>query len=109
MQSTRYQQLNPLALAVAAGCTELISALLISFPMMGMMGQARSYAGFAITWWIGGAVLSALAGAIFAWVYNAVNASSETAAMLGNPVLVQCRPFDSQKGELRRATASAAR
>jgi hypothetical protein len=80
MQSQRYQQLNPLALAVAAGSTELITALIISFPTIGMMRMMSGYGhmmwGVGITWWLGGAVISALAGAIFAWIYNAVNAPS---------------------------------
>ena len=81
MQSQRYQQLNPLALAAAAGGTGLIVLLVVGISMAAMMGRygmMRPYShGAAIAlgamlW--GGALLAALAGAIFAWLYNAVNA-----------------------------------
>ena len=85
----RYQRLNPLALAVASGCLALIAPLLIGFPMMSMgrmmggygpsagvygppWGYGTGYLGFGVLW-IVGALLAALAGAIFAWIYNAVN------------------------------------
>jgi hypothetical protein len=81
MQSQRYQQLNPLALAVAAGVTWLLGSLLFGFSMVGMMGgpgmmDAYSHGsamGLSAMWWIG-ALLAALAGAFFAWLSNAVNA-----------------------------------
>lgn len=84
-QMTRYQQLNPTACAIAAGCTALILVLILGFPMMGtgMMGggygmMAHGYGmmahgyGMGIAWWLGGAVVTALAGALFAWIYNAL-------------------------------------
>ena len=43
--SQRYQQLNPLAFAVAAGCTALIAPFLIGFPMMGIGGMMGGYGG----------------------------------------------------------------
>lgn len=43
-----------------------------------MMGMGFPF-GFGIAWWLGGAVVAALAGAVFAWIYNAVNASSGVA------------------------------
>lgn len=84
MESQRYQRINPVAAAVAAGCTELLFALLVGFRMMGMMAQyghmgwgGPSFSvGAGLVWWLGGAVMSALAGAVFAWIYNAVNGSS---------------------------------
>jgi len=93
MISNRYQQLNPLAVAVAAGCTELVSSLIVWWSMMGMMGgyggMMGGYGGmmrgpgggfpigYGIFWWVGSAMLTALAGALFAWIYNAINASSK--------------------------------
>jgi hypothetical protein len=82
-----YQQLNPLAAAVAAACTELLAALLIALPMLsmggrmmggqtGMMGGSGPMIGFAAAWWLGGAILFAVFGAVFAWIYNAVIAAS---------------------------------
>jgi hypothetical protein len=97
MKARRYQQLNPMALAIAAGCTALIAPLLIGFPMMGiggmmgghggggMWGYHSAYAvGFGM-FWIAGAFLSALLGAIFAWIYNAVNAAPRADANAGEP------------------------
>ncbi len=87
MTSQRYQQLNPLALAVAAACTAFIAPLLIGLPMMGIGGMMGRYGGGGMwgypsgyafgfgTFWIVGALLAALGGAIFAWIYNAVNAA----------------------------------
>jgi hypothetical protein len=79
----QYQRMNPLACAIAAGGTELIFVLIFGLPMMsmsGMMGgygamMGRGYAhgvGAGVVWWIGGALVVALAGAVFAWIYNAV-------------------------------------
>lgn len=70
--------MNPLACAIAAGCTELILALIIGLPMLGGMmgnydGMMRHGYGVGIVWWLGGAVVSALAGAVFAGIYNIVN------------------------------------
>ena len=70
--------LNPLACGIAAGLTELIFALIIGFPMfgMGMMGESGGMMagyGFAVLWWLGGALIAALGGAVFAGIYNAVN------------------------------------
>ena len=81
MQSQRYQPLNPLGLAVAAGITWLLGSLLFGFAMMGMMGgpgmmgaySHGSAMGLSAMWWIG-ALLATLAGAFFAWIYNGVNA-----------------------------------
>lgn len=84
MQSQRYQPLNPLAIAVAAGVTWLLGSLLFGFSMMAMMGGIMGGPGMmgvyshgsamalSTMWWIG-AVLAALTGAFFAWIYNAVN------------------------------------
>lgn len=96
MESQRYQQLNPTAFAAAAGCVELIIALFVAFPMIGIDGWYRprgmmSWYGtglpfaFGIVWWIGGAVLAALVGAFFAWIYNAVNAGARTAGRGSEP------------------------
>jgi hypothetical protein len=91
MESQQYQKLNPLALAVATGVAAIIISLFIGLPMMGfggmmggryggsygpgwMMGGYGYGFGFGIMW-IYGAVVAALAGAIIAWVYNAVNAT----------------------------------
>lgn len=86
----RYQQLNPLAFAVAAGCAALIASVLIGFPMMGLGGMMGGYGahgggpwgyhsgndfGFGMLFWLGGTLLVTLVGAIFAWIYNAVNAA----------------------------------
>jgi hypothetical protein len=94
MISNRYQQLNPLAVAIAAGCTELVSALVVWWSMAGMtggyggvMGGGTTMGGpmmrgpgigfgYGLIWWLGGALLTALAGAFFAWIYNAINARS---------------------------------
>ena len=84
MESQSYQRLNPLAMAVAAGCTELLFTLLVGFRMMSMMSQYghMGWSGPGVTfgngifWWLGGAVLAALAGAVFAWIYNAISAAS---------------------------------
>jgi hypothetical protein len=97
MKARRYQQLNPMALAIAAGCTALIAPLLIVFPMMGIGGMMGGYCrggmwgynsayavGFGM-FWIVGAFLSALVGAIFAWIYNAVNAAPRADANAGEP------------------------
>lgn len=75
VEVTQYQRLNPLACAVAAGCTELIFVLIIGFPMigMGMMGGMMGGYAFGALWWLGGAAIAALAGAVFASIYNAVN------------------------------------
>lgn len=79
MESQRYAQLNPLAAAVAAGTTALFGYLLIGLPMAGMMGSYYGRWGMGYGWhpfafmWMGGIFTAALAGAIFAWVYNAVN------------------------------------
>jgi hypothetical protein len=80
------QELNPLAFAVAAGCTELVAVLLVGFPMAGMMSggygmmQGGWGFGYGIVWWFGGALLAALAGAVFAWIYNAVAAAKPSRA-----------------------------
>jgi hypothetical protein len=93
MESQRYhQQLSPLGLAIAAGATALILSLLVGLPMMGiggigggMMGgygrgmmwggYAQPFVGFDVMW-IVCALIAALAGAILAWIYNAVNVAS---------------------------------
>lgn len=96
MESQRYQLLNPLAFAAAAGCTELIAALFVAVPMMGMVGWYHPGGmmswygtglplGFGIAWWIGGGLLTALAGAIFAWIYNAVNAGARATNVGSEP------------------------
>jgi hypothetical protein len=81
MQSQWYQQLNPLALAIAAGATWLLGSLLFGFTMMGIMGGPwmmgvyghGSAMALSAMWWIG-ALLAAFGGALFAWIYNALNA-----------------------------------
>ena len=79
VEMTQYQRLNPFASALATGCTELIFALIVGLPMMGMGGMMNGYGmmgqGYAVglSWWLGGAVVAALAGAVFAWLYNAFN------------------------------------
>jgi hypothetical protein len=88
MESQQYQRLNPVATAIAAGCTELLFALFVGFRMMGMMSQYghMGWSGPGITfgtglvWWLGGALLTALAGAAFAWIYNAINRITKSAA-----------------------------
>lgn len=80
----RYQQLNPLGLAVAAGITELLGVLLLGFPMISMMnGYGHMMPGYTFgmgaVWWFTGAILAALAGAVFAWIYNVVNAAKTSA------------------------------
>jgi hypothetical protein len=83
MELQRYQPLSPRGFAIAASCLALIAPLLAGFPMMGMMGGYRGQGmmwlyppghmlGFGI-FWIAGALLAALAAAIFAWIYNAVS------------------------------------
>lgn len=90
MTSQHYQQLNPLALAVAAGCTAVIAPVLIGLPMMGfggMMGGMWGYhGGYSFGWgfgllsWAVGVLLAALIGATFAWIYNAVNHASASSS-----------------------------
>ena len=83
MQSQRYQQLSPVALAVAAGVTWLVGSLLFGFSMMGMMGgpgmmgvySHGSAMALSAMWWIG-SLVAALVGAFFAWIYNTINAKS---------------------------------
>lgn len=89
--SQRYAHLNPAATAVAAACAEFAGALLVGLPMIGMMGGMGHMPGgygmmsgfgfFGIAWWLGGALLFALLGALFAWIYNAVNAASSQQTM----------------------------
>lgn len=94
--SQHYARLNPLAMAVAAACAEIVGAILIGLPMLGMMGGNGHMPGgygmmggfglFGIAWWLGGALLFALLGAIFAWIYNAVNAAApQTTGTTGQP------------------------
>ena len=85
MESRRYQKLNPLALAAAFAVTSVVISFFIGLPMMGfggMMGgrygmgwmmDGYGIVGFGLMW-IVGALIAALAGAIVAWVYNAVDA-----------------------------------
>lgn len=85
MQHPRYAQLNPGAFALAAGCVALVGTLVMAFPTVGMMSYMGPYYGhmwggaawpfFGIVGWIGSAICAAIAGAIFAWIYNAANAS----------------------------------
>ena len=92
MESQRYQRLNPIATAVAAGCTEILFALFVGFRMMGMMSQyghvgwsGPSFTfGTGLVWWFGSALLTALAGAVFAWIYNAINGTT-LSAISGQP------------------------
>lgn len=97
MQQQRYSQLNPLAIALAAGCVALVGFFLM-VPMFGMMsgggygGMSRGDMGpyanghmwgpgawplFSLIWAVGSAICVAIVGAIFAWVYNALNARRE--------------------------------
>lgn len=99
MDSRQYQQLNPPALATATGVAAIVVSLFVGLPMMGFGGMMGGYDGgggwmmgrygpgyvfgFGIMW-IVGALVAALAGAIVAWVYNAVNtAQSKEAAGSG--------------------------
>lgn len=77
VEVTQYRRLNPAASAVAAGCTELIFVLFIGLPMVGMhmMGRMMGLYAFGVLWWLGGAVLAAVGGAVFASIYNALNRS----------------------------------
>lgn len=78
---TRYQRVNPLACALAAGITELVFVLVIGWPMIGMGGgmmggyggTMHNAFGIGVVWWLGGAVVTGVAGAFFAWLYNATN------------------------------------
>jgi hypothetical protein len=86
----QYRQLNPLAMAVAAGCTALLVALFVGFPMAGMMGYGSMWGGgfsmgHGIAWWLGGALVAALAGAVFAWIYNAVVGSQQANTTASGP------------------------
>jgi hypothetical protein len=100
MESQRNQQLNPLALAIAAGATALILSLLVGLPMMGigggmmggysggmmggysggmMGGSVHPFVGFGAIWLVC-VLIAALAGALLAWIYNAANAASSRSA-----------------------------
>lgn len=83
MKSQDYARLNPLAAAVAAGVTALLGFLLVGLPMTGMMagyagagwmmgGGGYGYHAGSGFLWLGGVLAAALAGAVFAWIYNAV-------------------------------------
>jgi hypothetical protein len=87
MQAQRYTHLNPLAMAVASGCTELLlvlisgaraMSLMRGYGHMGWVGPVFPFA-FRFVWWVGGALLTALGGAVFAWIYNAVNGRAAVA------------------------------
>ena len=90
MESQQYQKLNPAALAIAAAAAAIVISLFVSLPMMGFGGMMGGHSGgypgqgwmmggggygFGLGMWIAGAFFAAFAGAIVAWVYNAVNAS----------------------------------
>ena len=97
MNSSKYQKLNPFALAIAGAAAATSTFLFFSLPMsgfggmmgadhggfrsggwmMGGYGNAPAF-GFGMMWFFG-AILAALAGAVVAWVYNAVNAASNNA------------------------------
>jgi hypothetical protein len=83
---SRYAQLNPLGLAAGFGVAALAAVILFCAPMgfsmfgmhgYGMMGGAGYYRmGVGVAFFAGGwaVVVSAIAGAIVAAVYNAVSA-----------------------------------
>lgn len=88
MESQQYQKLNPAALAVAFAVSAIVVSFFIGVPMMGfgsmmggyygtgwmMGGYGPGIIGFGLMWLVG-ALIAALAGALVAWVYNAVNAA----------------------------------
>ena len=94
METGHYAQLNPVAAAVAAAVTGLLCYLAVGLPIAGMMGVGSYYGhgwmrggygagpgafGFlSISAIVMAIVISALGGAIFAWVYNAVNGVRRT-------------------------------
>jgi hypothetical protein len=90
MELKHYAQLNPAAMATAAGVTALIAYVFVGIPLgLGMVvTMARGpyeYGppiGFGIAWplGIGAIIVAAIAGAIFAWVYNVVNAGLKSEA-----------------------------
>jgi uncharacterized membrane protein len=103
MESQQYQRLNPLAFAIAAGVAAIVVSLLIGLPTMGFGGMMNghyggyggqgwmmggygngSVVGFGIMWLVG-VLVAALAGAIVAWVYNAVHATGSKEAAGSGP------------------------
>ncbi len=98
MQTQRYQQLNPAALAIAAGSVAFIGSIVLRVGIMGMTGMMGGYGhggamdgnqgmmgsygnmwggistGYVVAGVIVWALLAALLGATFAWIYNALNA-----------------------------------
>lgn len=106
MQQQRYSQLNPLAIALAAGCAALVGLFLIVVPMFGMMGgggyggMSRGDMGpyasghmwgagtgplFSLIWAVGSAICVAIVGAIFAWIYNALIARGAVSSSEQSP------------------------
>ena len=89
MKSQHHHKLNPAALAIAAGVAAIVISLLVGLPMIGFGGMMAGHAGyggqgwmmggagygFGLSMWIVGALFAAFAGAIVAWVYNAVQAA----------------------------------
>ncbi len=87
---TRYAQLSPLALAAGFGVAALAAVILFCAPMgfsmfgmhgYGMMGGAGNYRmGAGVALFMGGwaVVVSAIAGAIVAAVYNSLLSSRST-------------------------------
>lgn len=86
---SQYHKLNPSALATATAVAAIVVSLFVGFPMLGFGGMMHGYGeggsmmgrygsgyvlGFGLMW-IVGALVAALAGAVVAWVYNAVNAA----------------------------------
>ena len=96
MVSERYAQLNPWALAVAAGCVALVGFVILGFPIasgmhMGAYGHGMMGGGYgaAVMWhawspwflvlcWIGSVIVAMVLGAVFGWVYNALNGRAST-------------------------------
>ena len=96
MKQLSYCQLDPLAAAIAAGASALLLDLIMGFSMMGMMGSGEN-AGMGSmmmmpsSGWhmgfmgFGSVLLAALAGAVFAWVYNWIAARRSNPHGAGTP------------------------
>lgn len=83
MESREYNQLNPAALAIAAGVTAIILSFVFGMPMLGFGAMMNGYHGggwmmggfgyAGVAMWVAAGLVSALAGALAAWIYNAIN------------------------------------
>ncbi len=81
MKSLPGTELNPLAIAVAAGCTALLVPMLIALPMWGFGGMMGGGVGWMPGYghsmgfgaiWLGAAIVDGFARLVFAWICNAV-------------------------------------